>query len=128
MIFFIILDNTEYAETGLMAGIISGMVMILIILFSIVIYYKKFRGNGNPRGIKWVDNPLHDTILDHDAEESFLLPSWLSERNDIIFDTSCIEVGEVLGIGNFGMAMKGAIKLGNARYLFFLLTYSYLLL
>ena len=113
MIFFIIIDDIENVGTGLIGGIISGMV-ILIISFSIVIYYKKFRGNENPRGIKWVDNPLHDSILDHGAEESFLLPSWLSERNDIIFDTSCIEVGEVLGMGNFGMAMKGVIKLGNA--------------
>ena len=118
MIFFIIIDNTVYAGIGLISGIISGMV---IISFSIVVYFKKFRGNGNPRGIKWVENPLHDTILDHNAEESFLLPSWLSERNDIIFDTSCIEVGEVLGIGNFGMAKKGVIKLGNAMYLFFFL-------
>ena len=70
----------------MIGGIISGMVIILIISFSIVVYYKKFRGNGNHRGIKWVDNPLHDTILDHDAEESNLLPSWLIERNDIIFD------------------------------------------
>ena len=72
--------------------------------------------------MKWVDNPLHDSILEDDTEETFLLPSWLSERNDIIFDTSCIEIGEVLGMGNFGTAMKGVIKLGNAVYLFFVFT------
>jgi hypothetical protein len=43
-----------------------------------------------------------------------LVPKWLCERNEMIYDTSCIEKGRQLGHGNFGTVFEGKIQLGNA--------------
>ena len=45
-----------------------------------------------------------------------VLPEWLQNRKEMIYDSSCIEMGKRLGDGNFGVVFQGKIRLGNAVY------------
>ena len=49
-----------------------------------------------------------------------VLPEWLQNRKEMIYDSSCIEMGEKLGDGNFGAVFQGKIRLGNAVYVLIL--------
>ena len=50
-----------------------------------------------------------------------VLPEWLQNRKEMIYDSSCIEMGKRLDAGNFGVVFQGKIRLGNAVYVSILL-------
>ena len=105
----------------------TSIVVVLVTLAltsSIVVYYKRMKRKRRGTCIKWEENPLHVSESFHASDEDQLLPSWLSERNDMIFDGSCILMGNKLGHGNFGAVFEGKIKLGSAMYIFFIFQFN----
>ena len=52
------------------------------------------------------------------TDTDFDFPDWLQNRKEMIYATSCIEIGKRLGDGNFGVVFEGKIRLGNAVYVF----------
>ena len=73
-------------------------------------------------GVKMIDNPDYslsscESVL---SKIEPILPEWLRNKKDMIFDTGCITKGNKLGHGHFGAVFEGKIRLGNAVYVFIL--------
>ena len=105
-------------------SISSAAVGIMVVLTcfaltsSIILYYKR---NTICRKMTWEDNPNYsDSTSANEEDGNSFLPNWLLERNEMIYDTTCIEKGQELGHGNFGTVFEGRIRLGNAVYIFYL--------
>ena len=98
-----------------------GIIVVLTcfaLTTSIILYYKR---NTLCRKMTWEDNPNYSQSTSANEEDgNTFLPNWLLERNEMIYDTSCIEKGQELGHGNFGTVFEGRIRLGNAVYIFYL--------
>ena len=98
-----------------------GIIVVIVCLAltsSIILYYKR---NTICRKMTWEDNPNYSESTSANEEDgNSFLPNWLIERNEMIYDTTCIEKGQELGHGNFGTVFEGRIRLGNAVYIFYL--------
>ena len=98
-----------------------GIIVVIVCLAltsSIILYYKR---NTICRKMTWEDNPNYSESTSANEEDgNSCLPNWLLERNEMIYDTTCIEKGQELGHGNFGTVFEGRIRLGNAVYIFYL--------
>ena len=115
----VIIGYTAISISMATANVITSVLIVItaMSLFSAaVLYHRKIVRKRKSTHIKWVENPLHESVSLDETDGTSLLPNWLRERNEIIFDNSCIEIGQILGIGNFGTASEGKIKLGNAVY------------
>ena len=105
------------------SGIIIAVVVFLVLSSAIVVYYRKEAkkkqmntiSNLTPTKMKWEENPnFSESDSSDEVDGDPLLPKWLLDRNEMIYDTACIEKGRRLGGGNFGDVFEGKIRLGNA--------------
>ena len=101
--------------------VVIAVLVFLILTSSIVVYYRKeakkkqINTIANLSPSKWVENPDYSGSESADEVDGDpLLPTWLLDRNEMIYDGSCIEKGRRLGGGNFGDVFEGKIRLGNA--------------
>ena len=91
------------------------VILVYIVLGFLQLSYWRFcdREVSNKGGIQWEANPQYSSdIGDNDNQ----YPSWLHDRMDIIYDSSCIKKENKLGAGHFGTVHLGKILLGNAVY------------
>ena len=100
------------------------VVMVFLGLTTAVVFHHKRHTAKSPMKIlstssrpnmEWANNPNYSqsSSLEEPLDDP-LLPGWLSENNEMIFDITCITKGRKLGHGNFGAVFEGKIQLGNA--------------
>ena len=109
-------DNDIDIKNGSTSMVIAIVIVVTVLFstFSIVYYYKTRNGK-----MKWEDNPNYsDSTCANEDDGNPILPNWLLGRNEMIYDTRCIEKGQQIGHGNFGTVFEGKIRLGNAVYIF----------
>ena len=107
------------ASTSMIVTIVT-VITILFLTASVILYYKRKTSYNNIGG-EWAENPNYSESNSFIEEnEDQILPNWLLERNEMIYDTNCIEKGRQLGHGNYGAVFEGKIRLGNAVYIFYL--------
>lgn len=120
---------TTEVQSAKAGGIIIAVVVFLVLTSSIVFYYRKkakkkqmllleavtTKSTLTPSQMKWEENPNYsESDSSDEVDGDPLLPKWLLDRNEMIYDTACIEKGRRLGGGNFGDVFEGKIRLGNA--------------
>ena len=108
----------QYDLEGLNMGTISAVTTVVIcvvlgLTIALICYHKNH--TKRPKILTLEKNPNYDTFrFDGTTDDDAFLPYWLREKNEMIYDTSCIEKGRRLGHGNFGTVFEGKIRLGNA--------------
>ena len=109
----------QNASTSMTVTIVT-VITILFLTASVILYYKRKTSNNNIGG-EWAENPNYSESNSFIEEsEDQMLPNWLLEKNEMIYDTGCIEKGRQLGHGNYGAVFEGKIRLGNAVYISYL--------
>ena len=111
-----ILLQYEKSEVAVGIPVIAGMVVVIFMALgltvALVCHYKR---NTRKKEMKWVDNPNYSRSVSLvSTDDDPFLPNWLKQKNEMIYDTSCIERGRRLGQGNFGTVFEGKIRLGTA--------------
>ena len=114
------------------AGLSSSVILLAIaIIFVFLTIYNHWRKHREITGVMWEDNEYYNSEgsergneLQIENEDEFaihnhpMLPDWLKERKEMIFLQRCIEKGQKIGSGQFGIVFKGKLTLGNAVYVF----------
>jgi hypothetical protein len=138
-IIFLTTSYTTISITTNSAGASNPLVIVLGFVFlalviSCVVYWKKkkiktnkenvFKVADNYSNVEWVANPEYSPSVSvtsespSRAEDAYVLPEWLRNKNEMIYDPSCIEKGRQLGHGHFGAVFEGKIHLRNAVYVY----------
>ena len=93
-----------------------GIISFLVILSGVIGYFilksktKMYRREKVLEENEWNTNKSEEDYENKISE----IPSWLKNKQNMIFHPNCIKRDTLLGTGNYGRVYKGKLVQGNA--------------
>ena len=111
-----IVNSSLHSETTL-ALLIMMMVLGVVGSMFLIVHYHRRKAKNELAGMTWEMNRLYhseESIIEENNNEEEIIPDWLKSKPDMIYPARCIEQGQLLGRGQYGLVYKGKLSQGNA--------------
>ena len=107
------MEQPEISWSSIVAlGVISFLVILSVVIGCFILKKKTKRGRRKHVSEK---TELNTKTSEEDYEEEItMIPSWLKNKENMIFHPNCIKRDTLLGTGNYGSVYKGKLLQGNA--------------